>query len=263
MTREIDEAAPRRQKVQAAEVGTDILKALAELAPATSLSRLAEHVGMPASKVHRYLQALIASGFAEQDVATNHYGLGPAALFVGLQALGRLDVVKIATPRLAELRDQVGETCFLAVWGNHGPTVVHVEQAARAVTLVTQVGSVLPLLGSSTGLVFNAFLPNAETAPLREAELAQPGAPGAETLEAAMRALHETHLQPVHGLLMPGVNALSAPLFGPGQRLLGVLTVVGAAPGFDAAPESVAAGDLLACAAAISARMGGSLPSGS
>ncbi|HBB79813.1 MAG TPA: IclR family transcriptional regulator, partial [Pseudomonas sp.] len=84
--------AGRRQKVQAAEVGTDILTALAELAPATSLSRLAEHVGMPASKVHRYLQALIASGFAEQDATTNHYGLGPAALFVGLAALGRLDV---------------------------------------------------------------------------------------------------------------------------------------------------------------------------
>ncbi|MCT2378643.1 helix-turn-helix domain-containing protein, partial [Pseudomonas aeruginosa] len=56
-----------KQKVRSAEVGTDILKALAELSPATSLSRLAEHVGMPASKVHRYLQALIASGFAVQD----------------------------------------------------------------------------------------------------------------------------------------------------------------------------------------------------
>ena len=34
-----------KQKVRSAEVGTDILKALAELSPATSLSRLAEHVG--------------------------------------------------------------------------------------------------------------------------------------------------------------------------------------------------------------------------
>jgi DNA-binding IclR family transcriptional regulator len=48
--------------VRSAEVGTDILKALAELSPSTSLSRLAEHVQMPASKVHRYLQALIARG---------------------------------------------------------------------------------------------------------------------------------------------------------------------------------------------------------
>ncbi|MGK9063524.1 IclR family transcriptional regulator [Stutzerimonas chloritidismutans] len=251
------DAAPRRQKVQAAEVGTDILTALAELAPATSLSRLAEHVDMPASKVHRYLQALMASGFAEQDPLTNHYGLGRAALFVGLAALGRLDVVRLATPHLAQLRDGLNETCFVAVWGNRGPAVVHVEQAVRAVTLVTQVGSVLPLLGSSTGLVFNAFLPNAETAELRDNELKRPGAPSAEALLETMRELQRTHIQPVHGLLMAGVNALSAPLFSHSQRLAGVITVVGTEPGFTAEPDGEAAKRLLDTSRAISARLGG------
>lgn len=88
-----------KQKVRSAEVGTDILKALAELSPATSLSRLAEHVGMPASKVHRYLQALIASGFAVQDASTNHYSLGREALRVGLAALDSMDVLKSAAAR--------------------------------------------------------------------------------------------------------------------------------------------------------------------
>ncbi len=264
MADSIADTAPRRQKVQAAEVGTDILTALAELAPATSLSRLAEHVGMPASKVHRYLQALMASGFAEQDPLTNHYGLGRAALFVGLAALGRLDVVKVATPHLAALRDELNETCFLAVWGNRGPAVVHVEQALRAVTLVTQVGSVLPLLGSSTGLVFNAFLPDAETAPLREAEMQAPSAPSADALQEGMRDLQRSHVQAVHGLLMAGVNALSAPVFSAHQRLAGVVTVVGAEPGFMAEPGGLHAQRLLAVAQRISERLGGSaaIPAG-
>ena len=146
-----------KQKVRSAEVGTDILKALAELSPSTSLSRLAEHVQMPASKVHRYLQALIARGFAEQNTATNHYGLGREALRVGLAALSSMDVLKVAALPLAELRDELNETCFLAVWGNQGATVVHIEPAVRAVTVVTQLGSVLPLLSSSTGLVFSAY----------------------------------------------------------------------------------------------------------
>ena len=144
--------APRdtgKQKVRSAEVGTDILKALAELSPATSLSRLAEHVQMPASKVHRYLQALIASGFAEQNTATNHYGLGREALRVGLAALGSMDVLKVAALPLAELRDDLNETCFLAVWGNQGATVVHIEPAVRAVTVVTQLGSVFTDLANS------------------------------------------------------------------------------------------------------------------
>jgi DNA-binding IclR family transcriptional regulator len=164
-----------KQKVRSAEVGTDILKALAELSPATSLSRLAEHVQMPASKVHRYLQALIASGFAEQNAATNHYGLGREALRVGLAALGSMDVLKVGALPLAELRDQLNETCFLAVWGNQGATVVQIEPAVRAVTVVTQLGSVLPLLSSSTGLVFSAFLPSRETVELRPRPGGRPG----------------------------------------------------------------------------------------
>lgn len=253
-------SAPRRQKVQSAEVGTDILKGLAELAPATSLSRLAEHVGMPASKVHRYLQALIASGFAEQDEASGHYGLGREALFVGLAAIGRLDVTKVALPRLVELRDALNETCFLAVWGNKGPTVVHVEQAVRAVTVVTQVGSVLPLLGSSTGLVFNGFLPSLETAALQAQALAEPGAPSAAALAEQMRQIRARGMCSVHGLLMSGVNALSAPLFGAGEKLVGVITVVGTAPGFQADPQGPDAERLLQVTREISARMGGHAP---
>ena len=166
-------------------------------------------------------------------------------------------MVKLAAPLLADLRDEVGETSFLAVWGNKGPTVVLVEQALRAVTLVTQVGSVLPLLGSSTGLVFNTFLPDVETAALRAEELHRPDAPSVAELAEGARQLRETHIQPVRGLLMAGVNALSAPLFGAGGRLAGVLTLVGAAPGFQAEVGGAAASRLHAAAQAISRRLGG------
>jgi transcriptional regulator, IclR family len=146
-------------------------------------------VQMPASKVHRYLQALIASGFAEQDAATNHYGLGREALRVGLAALGSIDVLKVAALPLSLLRDELNESCFLAVWGNQGATVVSIEPAVRAVTVVTQIGSVLPLLSSSTGLVFAAHLPERETVELRDRELAvlQHSASDYEALLAGIR----------------------------------------------------------------------------
>lgn len=248
-----------KQKVRSAEVGTDILKALAELSPSTSLSRLAEHVHMPASKVHRYLQALIASGFAEQNAATNHYGLGREALRVGLAALNSMDVLKIAALPLAELRDDLNETCFLAVWGNQGATVVHIEAAARAVTVVTKLGSVLPLLSSSTGLVFNAFLADRETAELREQELRSDGVdpqPSAQAYALISADIRQRGLHFVHGLLMPGVDALSAPVFDATGQLAGVLTVLGPTSLFHADENGPAAKRLLAASQAISWRMG-------
>lgn len=248
-----------KQKVRSAEVGTDILKALAQLSPSTSLSRLAEHVQMPASKVHRYLQALIASGFAEQNVVTNHYGLGREALRVGLAALNSMDVLKVAALPLAQLRDDLNETCFLAVWGNQGATVVRIEAAVRAVTVVTKPGSVLPLLSSSTGLVFNAFLPDRETAELRKQELKSDQAHPLQTPAAYAllgEQIRQRGLHFVHGLLMPGVDALSAPVFDATGQVAGVLTVVGPTSLFHADEHGPAAKQLLAASKAVSWRMG-------
>jgi DNA-binding IclR family transcriptional regulator len=258
MNPDIDSPAGARvQKVQAAEVAMGVLKALAELAPSTSLSKLADHLAMPASKVHRYLQALIASGFAEQDSASNHYGLGREALQVGLAAVGHLDVLKVSAAHLVRLRDDLNETCFLAVWGNKGPTVVYVERSSGAVTLVTQIGSVLPLLASSTGLVFEAFLDPRETAGLREVESAHLSAAQSREVEKHLSDIRATGVHQIQGLLMAGVNAVSSPLLSMGGSLAGVITVVGSASVFNGERQAEAAQRLRATARIISDRMGG------
>jgi DNA-binding IclR family transcriptional regulator len=136
---------------------------------------------------------------------------------------------------------------------------VHIEPAVRAVTVVTQLGSVLPLLSSSTGLVFSAFLPNRETDELREQELKASDnhlLADEKAYAALCEQIRERGLHHVHGLLLPGVDALSAPVFNAVGNVAAVLTVVGPTSLFHADENGPAAQRLLAATQAVSWRMG-------
>jgi hypothetical protein len=66
---------------------------------------------------------------------------------------------------LGELRDELGFTVGLAVWGAAGPTFVRFEETNDALIISGRPGSVMPVLTSSTGRVFGAYLPRSITGP--------------------------------------------------------------------------------------------------
>src|SRR5690349_19291932 len=113
-----------RQGIQSIEVGSALLQALAKASGPQMLKDLAAAAQMPPAKAHRYLVSFIRMGLVEQDVATGLYDLGAFALELGLSALARMEPVNLATPALAELGEETGQTVALAVWANHGATMV-------------------------------------------------------------------------------------------------------------------------------------------
>ena len=66
-------------------------------------------------------------GIVEQDSVSGRYDLGSYALDLGLSGLGRLDPVRLAGPILENLCEEIHETVALAVWGNHGATIVRIK----------------------------------------------------------------------------------------------------------------------------------------
>nr|WP_223862768.1 IclR family transcriptional regulator C-terminal domain-containing protein [Pseudomonas cannabina] len=127
---------------------------------------------------------------------------------------------------------------------------------------MTQIGSVLPLLSSSTGLVFDSFLAEGETALLRKQETPHLGAGQLREIERHIEQIRSTGVHQIQGMLMPGINAASSPLFAVGNKLVGVITVVGPGSVLTDEAQTLAARRLLETAVAISERMGGSRPAG-
>jgi DNA-binding IclR family transcriptional regulator len=251
--------------IQSVEVGFELLQALADAPSAMMLRDLAQAARMSPAKAHRYLVSYQRLGLVAQDGSSTRYDLGPAALKLGLAALERLDAVQLARRKMDALMQAVGHTVAIAVWGNHGPVIVHWQEPGRSITVNLRLGDVMPLLGSATGRCFAAYLPAAQTALLLKAELAQlaktprPGMP--QNAAQAQSMLEETRKQGlarVVDTLLPGISGLAAPVWdAQGHIALGLVTL-GSSVGFDAGWRSSIALALKRCAADLSHELGAS-----
>lgn len=280
MTENRENGAPdTRQGIQSVEVAGPLLMTMAKASGPLALSALAKSAGMPAAKAHRYLVSLIRVGLVEQDAATGLYDLGPLALELGLASLGRLDAVKLADEAMAGLRDATDETVALAIWGNFGPTYIRLLQSRRPVTINLQIGSVLPMTYTATGLCFAAFMPESDTEELLHAELAgnrREKLDAPQTAKELAPLLEETrehglarmigHLDPAAARivrttraaerLLAGFNAFSAPVFDHEGRMRFALSIVGSAAHIDSAWDGEIARQTSRHAQQLSCRLG-------
>lgn len=222
-----------RAGIQSVEVGFALLDALARGEGPLMLRDLAKAAGMSAAKAHRYLVSFQRLQLVAQDAATTRYDLGPAALRLGLASLERLDAVKLARERIAKLMEQIGHTLALAVWGNHGPTIVHWEESPSAVTVNLRLGDVMPLLSSATGRCFAAYAPKEAIAPMIREEMARAqrqGRTNVPATQAEVRAMlddvRRRGSSRVMDTLLPGIVGFCVPVFdSDGHMALGMVAL--------------------------------------
>lgn len=255
-------APDRRQRVQAAETGMAVLKGLARLGGRATLTALAAHVQESPAKVHRYLASLIEQELVQQDAGTQQYYLGLQTLLLGVAAMRQADPIRLAEPALARLRESLEVTCFLAVMGNKGPTIVRFEEPGLPVTLNVRVGSVMPLLWSATGQVFLAQLDEPAVLARARAELdaAQPEQRALldrdDPIGALRRAVSAAGCATVRDTNLKGISAVAAPVADYTGRTCAVLTALGATGGFDASADGPIAAAVRREARAISTLLG-------
>ena len=222
-----------RAGIQSLEVGFTLLDVLTQTPGPLMLRDLAARAGMSAAKAHRYLVSFQRLGLVVQDSRTTRYDLGPAALKLGLAALSRLDAVRLARERMPPLMEQIGHTLALAVWGNHGPTIVHWEESPQAVTANLRLGDVMPLLASATGRCFAAHVAPEAIAPLVREELARAqklqrtDLPRTQAeVNTLLAEVRTRGVARVVDTLLPGIVGFCAPVFdADGHMALGIVTL--------------------------------------
>ena len=251
-----------RAGIQSVEVGFGLLDVLAKAPGPLMLRDLAAAAGMSAAKAHRYLVSFQRLELVAQDEGTR-YDLGPAALKLGLASLSRLDAMRLARARIAALRQDIGHTLALAVWGNHGPTIVHGDESPEVVTVNLRLGDVMPLLSSATGRCFAAHASREAIASMLKDEIARAQKQGRSDVPLSLaqaRAVFDEVRQRgaarVVDVLLPGIVGFCAPVFdSDGHMVLGMVAL-GPNGIFDAAWGGAVDAPLRAAASHISSQIG-------
>jgi DNA-binding IclR family transcriptional regulator len=202
----------KRAGIQSVEIGMRVLDTLAGLGGARPLAAIVKGCGLSPSQTHRYLASLTEAGMVIQDPRGN-YDLGPAALKLGLSALARIDVFRLADEKIAEFCLETGATVLVAALGPSGPTVVRWHMGRPPIVTSLSLGSVLSLVHSATGQIFRAFRPDQETELLVREELERDNATDAAYIEKIKAKVRKEGTAHVGGTLIPGLDAKAYPIF--------------------------------------------------
>lgn len=248
--------------VQSIEVGGRILSALASAGRPLMLRDVAGLAEVAPAQAHAYLVSFRKIGLVEQDVQSGLYRVGPFALQLGLARLRAVDALNLTGAAVPAFADEINLMVTVTVWGSFGPTIVQVLEGTRQVHVNLRAGAVYSLTGTATGLVFGAFLPKATVQSHLDSVRGEDhtGRIGAEVDDDAFaKAIVEVRRRGyavAKGSPIPGVNALSAPVFDHSGQLQLVITVIGPAASVDIAPDSALARRLIGFTGGLSNQLG-------
>jgi IclR family transcriptional regulator, pca regulon regulatory protein len=211
-------------RVEALAKGLRILSLFDEQRPSWRVSDLATAAGLPMPTAYRVVMTLTAEGYLDH-LPNGEYRPGVRTLTLGMAALRSLDLVGIATPKLTDLGQRMGETVNLAVLT--GDRVLYLVRLRNSdlVTANIQVGSTLPAVHASIGKLLLAYLDEDDLeARITDASFAANAGPNAKLslaeLREELRAIREQGWAMQDEELAYGLRSVAGPVTGPAGRVL-------------------------------------------
>ncbi|NYT80202.1 IclR family transcriptional regulator [Alcaligenaceae bacterium] len=247
--------------VEAVKVAVRIMDELALAHRSMGVTELADALGETKPRIHRHLSTLKEMGLIEQDNLTDRYRLGWRVFQLGEAAGTQFDLRSRAEPYLLRVRDALRETAVLAVPINCQPMVISTADNIYARICISVKPGNRPLPHcSAVGRVALAF-----SKPAQQEELLA-GPLVAETerslidkdeLRERLLLIREQMYDVCDSEMLLGVNTVAVPIFRDGDRLAGILAIVGSIQHIPCPPQRQQVEVLQECAAELSAQLSG------
>jgi DNA-binding IclR family transcriptional regulator len=237
-----------------------ILTVLAAAEQPLSIRGLAERTGLSKSAVQRILVDLVATELATQEPVTRRYRLGPRTLALGMAYQRRIDVRRVALPRMAQLRDTTGETVGISV--GLADQLLHVDQVESTSPLHARfdIGRPLPLWSGAPARLLLAVRDDEEirrvVSERAGTDLTPVNPPDPDDLIQDVQAVRAAGYACAFEETLPGVSTMSVPVRGSQGELAAVLSLTAPSARLPRERVEELMPAVAACARAISTDLG-------
>jgi IclR family transcriptional regulator, pca regulon regulatory protein len=211
-------AAPRTDFVQSLAKGLAVIECFGEHHSRLTLSQVAGRTELTRAGARRLLLTLSRLGYCASD--GKHFWLAPRVMSLGFAYLHANGIWNLAQPFMAELVNNVHESCSAAVLdGKDIVYVARVPTPTRIMSISLGLGSRLPAHLTSLGRVLLADLSDRDLYSFVEALKPLPRHTGytitdAPRLRAAIRRASEDGYAVLDQELEPGLRSVAVPIRG-------------------------------------------------
>lgn len=245
------------------EKALSLLDLFAGNTPELGLSDVARASGFDKATTRRLLLALSNRELVEQDPATRRYRLGPGLLRLARIREAQHPFHQLAAPLMRALSQETGETAHLSEFKGGRLMTIHVAESMRANRVGVDVGQILPLHATASGIAFlsrtRPGMVRACLAEKLEARTPHTLIETARVMELVRRAADQGYSTNDQGY-EEGVFSVGAPVLGPDGDAIGALAVAAPVGRIDDDVVKAHGRQAIATAAAISRRLFGMPP---
>lgn len=215
---------------QSTQVAFRIIEEMAQVGEGMRLTDIARRLEMPKARIYRFLQTLVAIGYVAQDPQTERYRLTIKLYHLGQAVADSTELITVARPEMIRLRDATGQTTTLSVLEERGMRVIDIVRMETPVQIVTKPGALLPFHATAQGKLALAFGPARLWDVVRAGPL-EAVTPDTNTdlavLEREIVRVRAQGWAVAPSGLLPGVNAISAPILDATAAMIGSINIAG------------------------------------
>lgn len=209
--------------------------------------------------VYRHIQALVKHGFARQEEETNRYEAGIKLLVLGEAMRERFGILSVARNEMARLREATGHAVSLCALANNEVVTLEILQGRTIVDFGVRPGTRMDLHATAHGKLALAFGPQHLLGGLTKDALfgwTSATTKDMATLKKQVIAIRKNGWATAANEIVPGVNALAAPIFDHREAYAGAMAIIGSTHLIEARPSAELIGLVTHSARQISRELG-------